>query len=420
MNQANVWPSHRDVVAGLNSVGVAFYRMILPKVGSPETEAMVRMQAETRLPLDVDQMGLDWKTIDCSDVERTAAVAAMKRQCPGVAEAAALEPDHIVLEADALIQMWRWACAPKTSDAILMSCCEHHTVVCCVRDTRLIHASVLDLGLDDLSPPDTAFEAMSPLNSGPVDQFIQDLQGVMQMYQKDLPDCVALTLLSDGSERLQVIVRTMTQAGLDVGEAIPSEAAFSGRMTFGVAELYAWRVPIGLALCVLNESPTHYQLFRDLCGKQEKKNASMVRPIAACVAAVVAVCLMTWALYTMDMRRHRQLLDSTSAPEVAQFQKEKMYQKLVARQRADVLELINVVTSKEHKGIVLDTFTYKRGQPLKIAGRADKPGPWYDYEEALTNLKGVSQPKRDNLVADEKAKKVKFGMSFHYKTYTKK
>ena len=100
--------------------------------------------------------------------------------------------------------------------------------------------------------------------------------------------------------------------------------------------------------------------------------------------------------------------------------KEKVYQKLVAKQRADVLELINVVTSKEHKGIVLDTFNFKRGQPLKIAGRADKPEPWYSFEEALTNLKGVSQPKSDNPIQDEKAKKVKIGMSFHYKTFTTK
>ena len=55
--------AHHELVAGLEAVGVAFYRMTLPKVGPEETEAMVRMQAETRLPLSADQMGLDWKTV---------------------------------------------------------------------------------------------------------------------------------------------------------------------------------------------------------------------------------------------------------------------------------------------------------------------------------------------------------------------
>ncbi|NQV31913.1 MAG: hypothetical protein HQ515_04420 [Phycisphaeraceae bacterium] len=412
--------SHHDVVVGLDSVGVAFYRMTLPKVGTQETDAMVRMQTETRLPLGVDQMGLDWKTVDCNDSECTATVAAMRKNSPGVTDVVALEPDHIILEADALVQMWRWGCNRETPNVLLMSCCEHYTVLCCVRDYQLVHASVLDLGLSDIVPPDTVFEAMSPLNSGPMEQFIRDLKSSMQQYHEEHPECPAVTLLTDGSDALQAIVQAMTQADLEVNEAMPNEAAFSGHIAFGVTELYAWRVPIGLALCALNEHPSHYELFKDLCGRLEKKQTSKVRPFLPWVAVCVAICLLIGTLYTVDVKRHEKLTSLTNAPEVAQFQEEKAYQSMVARQRANMLELINVVTSKEHKGIILDKFTYKKGQPLKIAGRADKSEPWYKFEEAMTNLKGVAQAKRDNLVLDEKGKKVKFGMSFHYKTYTRK
>ncbi len=412
--------SHHLAVVGLDSVGVVFYRMTLPKVGVQETNAMVRMQAETRLPLGVDQMGLDWKTIDSSTSECVATVAAMRKNSPGVTEAVSLEPDHAILEADALVKMWQWGCRQKATDAIVMSCHSHHTVLCCVCDHQLIQASVLDAGLSDMVLSDTVFEAMSPLNSGPVDQFIRDLKGVMQQYRENIPDCSTVTLLTDGSDALDAIAQAVTEAGLAVIKALPDESMFSGHSKLGVTDLYAWRVPIGLALCPLAEKPTHYELFKDLCGKQEKKNTSMVRPIAACVAAVVAVCIMTGALYAVDVMRHKKLTELTSAPEVAQFQTEKAYQNMVSKQRADVLELINVVTSKEHKGIILDKFTYKKGQPLKIDGRADKPPSWYSFDKTMTNTKGVSQPKRDNLVPDEKTKKVKFGMSFHYKTYTRK
>ncbi len=410
----------REVVAGLEAVGVAFYRMTLPKVGPQETDAMVRMQAETRLPLSADQMGLDWKTIEVNDAERTAVVAAMRKNSPGVNEAVSLEPDHMVTEPDALVQMWRWGCGQADSDTILISCGEHHTVVCCVRDHQLIHASVLDLGLNDMVPADTVFEAMSSLNAGPMDQFVQDLQGVVQSYQKALSGCEALTLLSDGSDVFKAIIQTVAQVGLAVHEAIPSEAVFSGRMTLSVADLYAWRVPIGLALCVLNQNPTHYELFKDQCGCLEKKQRAKMAPILSWLAAGTAVCLMTGTLYAVDARRHKKLTELTRAPEVAQFQKERAYQNRVARQRANLLELIQVVSSKEYKGLVLDTFTYKRGQPVKIVGRADKPEPWYVYEKAMTSQKGVTQAKRDNLVPDKKTKKVKFGMSFHYRTYTQK
>ena len=412
--------AHHEVVVGLEAVGVAFYRMTLPKVGPQETDAMVRMQAETRLPLSADQMGLDWKTVAVNDAERTAVVAAMRKNSPGVNEAVSLEPDHIVTEADALVQMWRWGCAQTNPEAILMSCAEHHTVVCCVRDHQLIHASVLDLGLKDMVPADTVFEAMSSLNSGPMDQFVQDLQGVMQSYQKALPGCEALTLLSDGSDIFKAIIQTVSQAGLEVHETMPSEAVFSGRMALSVADLYAWRVPIGLALCVLNQSPTHFELFKDQCGCLEKKQHSKMGPILSWLAAGAAVCVMTGTLYVVDVRRHKKLTELTQTPEVAQFQKERTYQKRVARQRANLLELIDVVTSKEYKGLTLDTFTYKRGQPVKIVGRADKAPLWYVFDEAMTNKKGVTQVKRDKTVQDKKTKKIKFGMSFHYKTYTQK
>jgi hypothetical protein len=412
--------AHHEVVAGLEAVGVAFYRMTLPKVGPQETDAMVRMQAETRLPLNADQMGLDWKTVEVTDSERTAVVAAMRKNSPGVNEAMSLEPDHIVTEADALVQMWRWGCAQTASDAIVMSCGEHHTVVCCVRHHQLIHASVLDLGLEDLVPADTVFEAMSSLNSGPMDQFVQDLQGVVQSYQKELPDNEALTLLSDGSDLFKAIARTVAQVGLEVVEVMPSEAVFSGRAALSVADLYAWRIPIGLGLCVLNQDTTHYELFKDQCGCLEKKERSGMRPLLSWLAAATAVCLMAGTLYAIDAKRHKKLTELTRAPEVAQFQKEKAYQRSVAKQRANLLELIQVVSSKEYKGITLDTFTYKRGQPVKIVGRADKAPLWYAFDEAMTNKKGVTQVKRDKTVQDKKTKKIKFGISFHYKTYTKK
>lgn len=412
--------AHHELVAGLEAVGVAFYRMTLPKVGPEETEAMVRMQAETRLPLSADQMGLDWKTVECSDSERVASVAAMRRNSPGVNEAVALEPEHIVTEADALVQMWRWGCAQTAPDVILMSCSQHHTVVCCVRDRVLIHASVLDLGLDDLGADDTTSEAASAADTGPTGQFVQDLQGVINSYQATLPDCREVTLLSDGSDALKSVVQTVSQAGLAVSETLPHEAVFTGHMPLEVSDLYAWRVPIGLALCALNQAPTHYELFKDQCGCLDGKQNPVTGPILPWLAAAVSICLMIGTLYAVDVRRHEKLTSLTNAPEVAQFQKERAYQRGVARQRANLLELINVVTSKEYKGITLDTFTYKRGQPVKLVGRADKPPMWYTFDEAMTNLKGVTQVKRDKTVQDKKDKKTKFGISFHYKTYTQK
>jgi hypothetical protein len=46
--------SPSEVIIGYNSAGVAFYRISVPSVGDQEIASMVRLQAETRLPLPAE------------------------------------------------------------------------------------------------------------------------------------------------------------------------------------------------------------------------------------------------------------------------------------------------------------------------------------------------------------------------------
>ncbi|UCF16052.1 MAG: hypothetical protein JSW59_01055, partial [Phycisphaerales bacterium] len=48
----------RTVVVGFGSAGTVFHRSSVPPVGEQEIESIVRLQAETRLPLPADQTEL--------------------------------------------------------------------------------------------------------------------------------------------------------------------------------------------------------------------------------------------------------------------------------------------------------------------------------------------------------------------------
>ena len=86
-----------------------------------------------------------------------------------------------------------------------------------------------------------------------------------------------------------------------------------------------------------------------------------------------------------------------------------------------MLELIELISAKSYPGIILDTFHFQKEHPVKITGRADQLEQWYAFEKALIELKGVSQVEREPPVRDEKDNnKVKFSVSFHYKTFTKR
>lgn len=404
--------AHHNVVLGVNSVGVMFNKLTLPKVGMPETQAMVRMQTETRLPLGADQTAMDWKTVFESDAQRIVTVAALRRNSGTLNDMASLEPDRILLESQALVQIWQWGFMGDTKDGLLMSCHDHHTVLCCVKSGQLLHASVLDFGVSDLSDAATARDMAG--------QFAEDVGLAMQVCSETVSACHSVTVMSDGSESMQAVMQVLMLHGLEVHECIPNTAAFTHKDGVQASDVYAYRVPIGLALCQLDDELDGFELLKDLCGAKVQKQSSYTRVIAAGAAAVAAIVLMIGVCYGMDLKRHQILSDLTNTPEVAAFKRDKAFQKQVASQRVDLIDVLDTMTSKSYEGVTLDTFSFKRGQPLELKGRADKTDKWYAYEEAISNLNGVKEFKRDDPITDEKDKKIKFSLNFHYKTYTQK
>ncbi len=61
---------HASSVVGLDSTGVAFYRVTAPAVESQEMASIVRMQAESLLPLPPDQIEVAWRTTPSDERQR--------------------------------------------------------------------------------------------------------------------------------------------------------------------------------------------------------------------------------------------------------------------------------------------------------------------------------------------------------------
>lgn len=72
--------SDRIGVVGIDSADVAFYRIDIPSIGEDETEAVVKMQAETILPLPVEQMELAWRRGSVRDGKIAITIAAARRE----------------------------------------------------------------------------------------------------------------------------------------------------------------------------------------------------------------------------------------------------------------------------------------------------------------------------------------------------
>ena len=418
-----VYHRHEQVVLGLPSVGVSFYRMTLPQVGPDETKAMVQMQVETRLPLPGEEMEIDWKTLALERDQRTVAVAACRKVTllPATDQLMRLEPHAFHLEAEAVVQAWKWIFKGDGKDGVILSCNAHHIVVCSARGGQLVQAAVLDCGIEDLSLSSSLTDSEELERHQKVEQVVQDLEGLLLLFDADLSHASRVAFLSDGSDALHKLAQTFIAAGLDVIEALPETPVLTGRHVLEAEALYAYRVPMGLALCELDTSGSCFTLFADRCGRPDRKESAWLTPWIAGLAAGLALLIMAGVLYGIDVMRHRQLTRLIDTPEVKQFQKEQAYQKVIALHRPDMLELIELISAKSYPGIILDTFHFQKEHPVKITGRADQLEQWYAFEKALIELKGVSQVEREPPVRDEKDNnKVKFSVSFHYKTFTKR
>jgi len=95
--------------------------------------------------------------------------------------------------------------------------------------------------------------------------------------------------------------------------------------------------------------------------------------------------------------------------------------KTVARQRqkTDLLELLNRINSVEGNGIMLDSLEFKQGKPVTVSGQAPGAEQLYKFQESLLSKKGIRNVRIQSAPQDTKSKKLRFTMSFDYKSSPK-
>ena len=94
-------------VLGLDGGGVAFYRIKVPPVDDDQLDSIVRMQAESLLPLPADQMQMVWRAADAVDGKRSCSIAAARSdQLRRFVSDAGDSVSQILLDAEAVVKAW--------------------------------------------------------------------------------------------------------------------------------------------------------------------------------------------------------------------------------------------------------------------------------------------------------------------------
>ncbi|MCH7556468.1 MAG: PilN domain-containing protein [Planctomycetes bacterium] len=412
---------NKAIVVGFNSAGVVFYRMSIPAVGEEETASIVKLQAETRLPLPVEQMELAWRADQMQNGQVGIIVAAARKKLlQGFVEnVRSFEPTKILLDCEGIVKAWKAFFSGDKKHAVVVSIAARNTQVCLAEDGRLSNAMVLDIGMEDLAAKGEDEQMQT------CERFVQDMRSVLELFgyaeQAELP----VFVLSDGDAAHVSIVSSLRSAGLNARVALPDVKDSRVPKEIGVEGIYEYRVPIGLGLMALEASEEELNIFEHLyspASKKEKKHW-LYSPKVACVIAAVMLVLSTVVFCSVDMASpgaiEKRLSTSGSEADINLLMQRQKLIKTVAQQRPDLLNLLGQVNASGERGIKLESFHFKKGQPVTITGHASSNDQLYKFEKSLEDRSSIKNVKRTSS-PDAKTKKVKFSITFHYKSFTRR
>ena len=415
--------SRAKVVVGLESTAVAFYKINAPKVGWDETDAIVRMQAESFLPLPPSEIEVAWRRMPSTNgtVDITIAATRGDHLQQFVSDTRAFKPQTILPACEGTARTWHELFSERDRRALILSISERNTQVCLVVDGAVANAAVLDVGMGSLAVA-TGEAASSPVATEIVERFAQDVRSVAESFAWSESAPWPMLVLSDGSETIGRLVKALNAAGLDARASVPKAQTLGAPVGLGPQDLYQYRAPLGLALIGLDEPSETLDLYARLNEVEQAKKAKSAwqsTTLAAIAAAVMLVVFIaTW--YVVDATSAKRLTGLVNLPEFKQARDHQLLLKTVAQHRPDLLGLLTDINAGQNDGIVLDKLHFKKGQAVTIMGRAGNMEQMWKFQENLLGQKGIKDVKITNNSTDAKSKKIKFTMEFQYKRFTKK
>ncbi len=420
---------HTASVVGLDSTGVAFYRITVPAVEQQEVASIVRMQAESLLPLPPDQIEVAWRTTPStnSNIEVTIAAARREYLQKFAGSVRDFRPGRIMLSCEGTARAWQSLFSDRQPQALLVSINVENTQVCLVQDGIVAQAAVLGTGMTDLAegnhePEPAAATSTEGRHPQALEWFGRDLTATLTSFGWNESASWPILVLSDGGPALSRIIAALNEAGLPAKASVPEVRNLRLPAGFKTEDIYDYRTPLGLSLMALEKPSGTLNLFERIAQEEEQEKAttawrSVVLAGAVAVAALIALIA---TVYLTDAASAKRWAALTAHPDFEAARQKQALFKTVARHRPDMLELLTFINTGKNDGIVLDSLHFRKGQGVTITGQAGDPKQLWAFEESLRAQKDFSKITIANQTQDNKTKKVKFTITFNYKSFSNK
>jgi len=412
-------------VLGLDTAEVAFYRIEVPAVSDVQLAPIVRMQAESLLPLPADRMQIAWRADAPLNGKRRCSIAAARSdQLRNLAQDVKTRTSRIILNAEAVVKAWTELFDAPTKRAILIHMRTHDTRVLLADRGVLRHAVTADVGLDDITGPDAAAD---------LQLLVHDVASAVELFEGGIHTGTPVYIIGHDVAAHEPALAALARAGINASLSRPAgnrlryarqapgdpayASVLSGEQPVEPADICEYLEPVGLALMALDGEPHTLNLFDGLLTVSDDRSgrAKLQLIFAVLVAAVVAIlCLIAWK--ALDKAALEKLTDI----ELNSLIERQKTRQLIASQRPDVLEIIAIITERAPAGMLLDNFEFKKGSPVTISTFAKSREELYEFEKKLDSHKDISKVRTINPTLDEKQNRINFKMEFNYKNFSEK
>ena len=309
---------------------------------------------------------------------------------------------------------------------------ERNTQVCLAQNGRLSNAVVLDMGTEDFTQATQdrlvfgvdGLDVLAELTET-TERFVQDIRSILELFGHAEPAGLPIFVLSDDSGAHEIIVSSLKSAGLSVRAAYPQIAKLDTQTRISPADIYQYRLPIGLALTAIDGDTDQLNIFEHLYRplSEAKRKRRLYSMKTACAVAVIMLVLLLIAFYAVDIASpgaiEKRLNSAGIGSDIDLLIQRQRLIKSVASERPDLLQLLNQINEGGSQGIVLDKLDFKKGRTVSVSGQTQRAEQVYEFQENLLTKKGITDVKIQSATPDNKTKKLKFTITFHYKNFTK-
>ena len=396
-----------SMVVGVDSSQVRFLDIRIPDVAESQQMLLLRTQAEAILPLSADEMTMAWRAEEDTQ-GLLCKTAVIRRQLIQPLMDQPFEKLNITPEAVGLAAAWARRTNHGAHACILLLRREHDFLAVSQKAGRLLHSTVIDAGGDDIH------------TSAPSGLLLQDIQTELETMQGEYPEKMPVSVLTDAEPDtfLTYLCNQIQGAGWDCETVSCNEFSHPA---CGIDAVEAF----GLALAATDAEQIDFDFCRaELMQRPDEDRNAATAVFYKTVAFTVLLLALALGASYWSVKHEVKLLREVIATEnegrtVQQVLTEQSYRETVARARPDMTDLFERIEKCKGK-ILLDTFEFEKGKPVKITATAQSYDAAYEFQKKLEteNKNIITLARLLDPRMDQKNNKVQFTLTFHYRNFS--